>query len=42
MIDQAIEAGLNFIDTANLYGDANEGGANRIRCQGAGPGQKLE
>ncbi len=25
IIDQAIEAGLNFIDTANLYGDANEG-----------------
>ncbi len=25
MIDRAIEAGLNLIDTANLYGDANEG-----------------
>lgn len=25
IIDQAIEAGINFIDTANLYGDANEG-----------------
>jgi aryl-alcohol dehydrogenase-like predicted oxidoreductase len=25
MIDRAIEAGLNLIDSANLYGDANEG-----------------
>ncbi len=25
MIDQAIDAGINFIDTANLYGDAGEG-----------------
>jgi aryl-alcohol dehydrogenase-like predicted oxidoreductase len=25
IIDRAIEAGLNLIDTANLYGDANEG-----------------
>ena len=25
MIDRAIEAGLNLTDTANLYGDANEG-----------------
>jgi aryl-alcohol dehydrogenase-like predicted oxidoreductase len=25
IIEQAIEAGLNFIDTANLYGDAKEG-----------------
>jgi aryl-alcohol dehydrogenase-like predicted oxidoreductase len=25
MINQAIDAGVNFIDTANLYGEANEG-----------------
>lgn len=25
MIDQAIEAGVNFIDTANIYGNAGEG-----------------
>jgi aryl-alcohol dehydrogenase-like predicted oxidoreductase len=25
MINKAIDAGVNFIDTANLYGDANEG-----------------
>jgi aryl-alcohol dehydrogenase-like predicted oxidoreductase len=25
IINQAIDVGLNFIDTANLYGDANEG-----------------
>lgn len=25
IINQAIDADLNFIDTANLYGDENEG-----------------
>ncbi len=25
IVDQAIDAGLNFVDTANRYGDANEG-----------------